>query len=153
MVDKPSTHQTYSDSDLAPITDLINISQQRGRWSKIAGWTSNIVNNAVNATVDVIDHTLLGGSGISGYNLNIEWGQDHSGRGIEHSNNKLLYFNKTAVGNDEDLAEAILTKVKNSGLLELAEMAGRNTRICQSTFCIRRKLKRVCGRKRRKRKL
>lgn len=130
MVDKPSTHQTYSDSDLAPITDLINISQQRGRWSKIAGWTSNIINNAVNATVDVLDHTVLGGAGLSGHNLNIEWGQDHSGRGIEHSYNKLLYFNKTAVGNDEDLAEAILTKVKNSGLLELAEMAGRNTRVC-----------------------
>ena len=130
MVDRPSTQQTYSDSDLAPITDLINISQQRGRWSKIAGWTSNIINNAVNLTVDLADRALLGDSGISDHDLNIEWGQDHSGRGIEHSYNKLLYFNKTAVGNDEDLAEAILTKVKNSGLLELAEMAGRHTRVC-----------------------
>lgn len=152
MEQKPSTQQTYSESDLAPITELINISQQRGRWSKLAGWTSNIINNAVNATVDVVD-TLFLGSGISGHNLNIEWGQDHSGRGIEHSYNKLLYFNKTAVGNDEDLAEAILTKVKNSGLLELAEMAGRNTRVCQSKVCFSRKLKRICSRKRRKRKL
>jgi len=147
MVDRPSTQQTYSDSDLAPITDLINISQQRGRWSKIAGWTSNVINNAVNATVDVVD-AAIGGVGLSGHNLNIEWGQDHSGRGIEHSYNKLLAFNKTAVGNDENLAEAILTKLKNSGLLELAEMAGRNTRICQSAFCFRKKLERICSRKR-----
>jgi hypothetical protein len=130
----PSTQATYSDSDLAPISELIKTAQQRGGWSVVAGWTTNIINNTVNATVDVLGTAAnvmsLSDTGIAGLNLNIEWGQDHSGRGISQTSNELLFYNKTAVGNNEDLAEKILDKIKGSGLLELAEMAGRNSRIC-----------------------
>jgi len=66
MVAKPSTQETYSDSDLAPISELVDISQQRGGWSKVAGWISNTVNTAVNLTVDVVDTVFTGGaSGLS----------------------------------------------------------------------------------------
>ena len=54
----------------------------------------------------------------------MQWGYDRSGSGVEKSDSKLLYYNKSAVNGDENLAESILEKVKNSGLIELAEMAG-----------------------------
>jgi hypothetical protein len=124
----PSSQATYAESDLAPITELVKTSQQRSGWSKIAGGISNVVNTVVNATVDVIGISAnvlsLSDTGIAGNNLEMEWGQDHSGHGIPQNDNKLLYYNKTAVNNNEDLAERILDKLRNSGLLELAEMAG-----------------------------
>ena len=126
----PLTQATYSDSDLASIDDLKIVAEQRGGWSKIAGGITNIANNAVNLAIDTVGLTAniltVSDTGIAGNNLNLEWGQDHSGRGISQQNNPLLKYNKTAVGNNEDLAERLIDKLKASGLLELAEMSGRN---------------------------
>jgi hypothetical protein len=44
MADAPTTQQTYSDSDLAPIGELLDTARKRGNWSKIAGGISNTVN-------------------------------------------------------------------------------------------------------------
>lgn len=130
----PSTQATYSDSDLASIDQLREVSQQRGGWSKLAGGITNIANNTVNIAIDTAGLSAniltLSDTGIAGNNLNLEWGQDHSGRGISQQNNPLLVYNKTAVGRNEDLAERIIDKLKASGLIELSEMAGRNSRIC-----------------------
>jgi hypothetical protein len=129
----PSTQATYSDSDLASIDQLREASQQRGGWSKLAGGITNIANNTVNIAIDTAGLSAniltLSDTGIAGNNLNLEWGQDHSGRGISQQNNPLLVYNKTAVGRNEDLAERIIDKLKASGLIELSEMAGRNSRI------------------------
>jgi hypothetical protein len=129
----PSTQATYSDSDLASIDELIGVSRQRGGWSKLAGGITNIANNTVNIAIDTAGLSAniltLSDTGIAGNNLNLEWGQDHSGRGISQQNNPLLVYNKTAVGKNEDLAERIIDKLKASGLIELSEMAGRNSRI------------------------
>jgi hypothetical protein len=35
MAVQPTTQQTYSESDLAPISELIKTSQKRGFWSKL----------------------------------------------------------------------------------------------------------------------
>ena len=130
----PSTQATYSESDLASIDLLRGVANQRSGWSKIASGISSIANNAVNFTVDTIglaaNIMTVSDTGIAGNNLNIEWGQDHSGDGISQQNNPLLVYNRTAVGENEDLAERIIDKLKGSGLLELAEMAGRNSRVC-----------------------
>ena len=130
----PSTQATYSDSDLESIDELIGVSRQRGGWSKLAGGITNIANNTVNIDIDTAGLSAniltLSDTGLAGNNLNLEWGQDHSGRGISQQNNPLLVYNKTAVGRNEDLAERIIDKLKASGLIELSEMAGRNSRIC-----------------------
>ena len=130
----PSTQATYSDSDLASIDLLRDVANQRSGWSKVASGISSIANNVVNAAVDVVgigaNVIVLSDTGIAGLNMNLEWGQDHSGDGISQQNNPLLVYNRTAVGNNEDLAERIIDKLKVSGLLELAEMAGRNSRVC-----------------------
>jgi hypothetical protein len=64
----------------------------------------------------------------------LQWGYDRSGSGIDRSSSKLLYYNKTAVNGDENLAESILEKVKNSGLIELAEMAGGIQQFARARF-------------------
>ena len=50
MAVQPTTQQTYSESDLAPISELIKTSQKRGFWSKIAGGVSTTVNIIGDAT-------------------------------------------------------------------------------------------------------
>jgi hypothetical protein len=50
MAVQPTTQQTYSESDLAPISELIKTSQKRGFWSKIAGGVSTTVNTIGDAT-------------------------------------------------------------------------------------------------------
>jgi len=50
MAVQPTTQQTYSESDLAPISELIKTSQKRGFWSKVAGGVSNTVNFLGDAT-------------------------------------------------------------------------------------------------------
>ena len=130
----PSTQATYSDSDLASIDQLREDSQQRGGWSKLAGGLTNIANNTVNLAIDTagISANILtvSDTGLAGNDLNLEWGQDHSGRGISQQNNPFLVYNKTAVADNENLAERIIDKLKASGLIELSEMAGRNSRVC-----------------------
>lgn len=64
----------------------------------------------------------------------MQWGYDPSGKGIQKYTDKLFYYNKTAVNGDENLAESILEKVKNSGLLELAEMAGGIQEFARARF-------------------
>ncbi len=64
----------------------------------------------------------------------MQWGFDPSGKGIEKYTGKLFYYNKTAVNGDENLAESIIEKVKNSGLLELAEMAGGIQEFARARF-------------------
>lgn len=51
MAEQPSTQQTYSDSDLAPIGELLDTARKRGVWSKIAAHVSN----NVNLTLDTVD--------------------------------------------------------------------------------------------------
>ena len=50
MAVQPTTQQTYSESDLAPIAELIKTSQKRGYWSKVAGNISGAVNFLGDAT-------------------------------------------------------------------------------------------------------
>jgi hypothetical protein len=50
MADAPTTQQTYSDSDLAPIGELLDTARKRGNWSKIAGGISTTVNLIGDAT-------------------------------------------------------------------------------------------------------
>lgn len=130
----PSTQATYSDSDLASIDELRKDSQQRGGWSKLAGGITNIANNTVNLAIDTAGISAniltLSDTGLAGNDLNLEWGQDHSGRGISQQNNPFLVYNRTAVADNENLAERIIDKLKASGLIELSEMAGRNSRVC-----------------------
>jgi len=64
----------------------------------------------------------------------MQWGFDPSGKGIEKYTGRLFYYNKTAVNGDENLAESIIEKVKNSGLLELAEMAGGIQEFARARF-------------------
>ena len=44
MAEQPSTQQTYSESDLAPIGELLDTARKRGFWSQAAGVVSNTVN-------------------------------------------------------------------------------------------------------------
>lgn len=50
MAEKPTTQQTYSDSDLAPIGELLDTARKRGFWSKVAGHISNNINLTLDAT-------------------------------------------------------------------------------------------------------
>jgi hypothetical protein len=50
MAVQPTTQQTYAESDLAPISELIDTSQKRGYWSKVAGNISSAVNFLGDAT-------------------------------------------------------------------------------------------------------
>jgi hypothetical protein len=50
MAEQPNTQQTYSDSDLAPIGELLDTARKRGFWSKAAGAVSNTVNFLGDAT-------------------------------------------------------------------------------------------------------
>lgn len=49
MAEQPSTQQTYSESDLAPIGELLDTARKRGFWSKVAGQISNNVNLTLDA--------------------------------------------------------------------------------------------------------
>ncbi len=59
MAEKPSTQQTYSDSDLAPIGELLDTARKRGFWSKAAGAVSNTI-NFLGDTVDVLTGLPIG---------------------------------------------------------------------------------------------
>jgi len=118
----PRTTETYSESDLQPFSKLIEISKKRGSWSKIASGISSGLNAAVNYVSDVTS----GGPN----NLNWTWGRDKSGDDVrDQGSNDLLQWNSYGINLTEDQAEKLIEKIKNSGLIELSEMIGRNTRV------------------------
>jgi hypothetical protein len=121
----PSTQTTYSDSDLAPLQDLIDTAKHRSGWDRFAGGLTN-------AVIDVAIESLTGNL------LDVNIGKDtsldptkNSMANTDDSFRSLLQYNRTAFNDGgEKLAENITAKLQNSGLLELAEMAGRNSKIC-----------------------
>jgi hypothetical protein len=121
----PSTQTTYSDSDLAPLQDLINTAKHRSGWDRVVGGLTN-------AVIDIAVESLTGNL------LDVNIGKDtsldptkNSMANTDDSFRSLLQYNRTAFNDGgEKLAENITAKLQNSGLLELAEMAGRNSNIC-----------------------
>jgi hypothetical protein len=85
-----------------------------------------------NAVIDVAIESLTGNL------LDVNIGKDtsldptkNSMANTDDSFRSLLQYNRTAFNDGgEKLAENITAKLQNSGLLELAEMAGRNSKIC-----------------------
>ena len=122
VVSAPKTTETYFESDLQPFSKLIEISKKRGWGSKIASGISTGLNGATNFVSDI--------TGGGQNNLNWTWGRDKSGDDVrDQGNNDLLAWNSNGINLTENQAEKLIDKIKNSGLIELAEMIGRNPRI------------------------
>lgn len=122
VVGEPKTTETLDDSNLQPFSKLVDLAQKRGSWSKLAGWTSNLINKSG----DLLSKPLTGGL-INPPDLG--WGFDRSASGTDGAvNNDLFAWRKADL--TEDQAEKLIEKIKNSGLIELAEAIGRHSRIC-----------------------
>lgn len=123
---QPSTQSTYSDSDLAPLQGLIDKARTKSVWDTVAG-------NVANATIDILRYGT-GTSNLWDVNVGKNTFLDPMKGSISNTDDSfksLLKYNATAFNNGgKELAKDITSKLQNSGLLELAEMAGRNSRIC-----------------------
>jgi hypothetical protein len=123
----PSTQATYSDSDLAPLQDLIDTAKHRSGWDRVVGGITNL-------TIDAARY-MTGTSGLWDVNVGKDTSLDPTKNSMSNTDDSfvnLLQYNKAAFNDGgEQLAENITAKLQNSGLLELAEMAGRNSSICQ----------------------
>lgn len=123
---QPSTQSTYSDSDLAPLQGLIDKARTKSVWDTVAG-------NVANATIDVLRYGT-GTANLWDVNVGKNTFLDPTKGSISNTDDSfksLLKYNATAFNNGgKELAKDITSKLQNSGLLELAEMAGRNSRIC-----------------------
>ena len=122
----PSTQATYSDSDLSPLQDLIDTAKHRSGWDRFAGGLTNAVIDTarwVSGTANLFDVNV-------GKDTSLD-PTKNSMANTDDSFKSLLQYNRTAFNDGgEKLAENITAKLQNSGLLELAEMAGRNSNIC-----------------------
>jgi hypothetical protein len=122
----PSTQATYSDSDLSPLQDLIDTAKHRSGWDRLAGGLTN-------AVIDTARY-VSGTRKLWDVNVGKDTSLDptkNSMANTDDSFRSLLQYNATAFNDGgERLAENITAKLQNSGLLELAEMAGRNSNIC-----------------------
>lgn len=122
----PSTQATYSDSDLAPLQDLIDNARTKSVWDTVAG-------NVANLTIDA-GRYLSGTANLWDVNIGKNTFLDPSKGSISNTDDSfksLLKYNATAFNHGgKEMAKDITAKLQNSGLLQLAEMAGRNSRVC-----------------------
>lgn len=108
---KPTTQETYSESDLAPIKELVNLANKQSFWE-------SRFNDVINLTFDGTRY-ITGTAGLwdAGTHGDTD-GNDLKGQSdkVDGDFEKILRFNKSAVNNDERLAEVLVDKLYNSRL-------------------------------------